>query len=115
MKENVMSERKINIKRTQGSNLIFSSVREKVLNSAQRRNLIRESFVEGRSLICMSFIKSHNLICVNFVKGRSFICESFVQGGSLCCLECCTRQQPDFSSFCEFEVVSNKIFLPSFL
>ena len=86
------NERKINIKSTQGSNQIFSSVREKVLKSAQGRNLIRESFVKGRSLICVSFIKSHNLICVNFVKGCSFICESFVQGGSLCCLECCTRQ-----------------------
>ena len=47
----------------QRSNLIFSSVREKVLGSAQ----------------------GHSLNCESFVKGHSLICGSFVQGLSLCC------------------------------
>ena len=60
--ENVNIERKKAVGSTQGSNLILSNVKEKVLESSQGSSLICESFLKGCSLIYDSYVKGHSLI-----------------------------------------------------
>ena len=74
---------KVARERAQGSNQIFYSIREKVLESAQGSSLTYESFVKGHSLICESCTgppspEKKILLYIKFTKLCFFILKKYL-------------------------------------